>query len=227
MRTVSNIFDKKSTHILRCLLVNQQNDWTVREVAEEAKSSTGYTHAVLTTLTNMQYLKRTQTHKLRLVNPDLLLKRWAAYHQYTCANTFLQYYTFDREIDHFIQTLAERLRNEEYALTAFSGAWLVSPYVRPADIHLYAKTAVEAEKIARNLDIKPTEGSGNVKIVIPPDEGVFYGAQTVEGAKVVSNVQLFVDLWNFSSRGEDAAKSIYALLEHQWNSQLASAINVR
>jgi hypothetical protein len=226
MRTVSNIFDKKSTQIIRCLLVNPQKAWTVREVAEEANCSVGYTHAVLTTLTNMQYLNRTQTHKLRLINADLLLKRWAAYHQYTCANTFLQYYTFDREIDHFIQTLAERLKNEEYALTSFSGAWLLSPYVRPADIHLYAKTAAEATKIARMLDIKPTEGSGNVKIVIPQDESVFYGAQTVEGAKVVSNVQLFVDLWNFSSRGEDAAKSIYAKLENQWSSQLASAIHV-
>jgi hypothetical protein len=227
MRTVSNIFDKKSIQIIRCLLVNPQKDWTVREVAGEAKSSVGYTHAVLATLTNMQYLNRTQTHKIHLVNADLLLKRWAAYHQYTCANTFLQYYTFDREIDHFIQALADKLKKEEYALTSFAGAWLVSPYVRPADIHLYAKTAAEAQKIAKHLDIKPTEGSGNVKIVIPQDEGVFYGTQTVEGAKVVSSVQLFVDLWNYSSRGEDAAKSIYALLEHQWNSQLASAIHVR
>ncbi len=225
MRTVSNIFEQKSTRILRCLLVNLDKEWTVREIAKEADTSVGYTHAVLTTLTNMQYLRRSENYKLRLMNAGLLLKRWAAYHQYSSGNTFLQYYTFEKEIDSFLSQIPEKLKNE-YALTLFSGAWLVSPYVRPADIHFYVKTTLDAEKIAKQLEIKPTAGTGNIKIVIPNDEGVFYGTRTIDGVKVVSNVQLIIDLWNFSSRGEDAAKSIYELWEKDWSNQIAGVLNV-
>jgi hypothetical protein len=202
-----------------------KKEWTVREVANEANTSLGYTHAVLTSLMDMQYLMRRENNKLRLMNADLLLKRWAAFNQYVFVNKFLQYYTFEREIDHFIKSLGQKLQNQEYALTSFAGAWLVSPYVRPADVHFYIRTPVEAEKIAELLEIKPAAGTGNIKMVLPYDEGVFYGAQTVEGITVVSNVQLIVDLWNFSSRGEDAAKGIYELLEKDW-SNIAGNLNV-
>jgi len=217
MRVVSNIFEAKATRILRCLLVNVGRDWTVREVAKEAGTSVGYTHAVLATLMNMRSVRRNERNRLRLMDVETLLKRWAAYHQYTYANTFLQYYTFEQNVDTFLRGVAERLKNEEYALTSLAGAWLVSPYVRPVDAHFYAETKQKGEQIAKLLDIKPTAGTGNVKIVVPYDKGVFYGLRLIEGIKVVSNVQLFVDLWNYPSRGEDAAKRIYEIMEEDWS----------
>ena len=198
----------------------------MREVAQEARTSVGYTHAVLATLVNMKYIKRNEKNKLLLMDTELLLKRWAAYYQYTYANTFLQYYTFEKEIDSFLRRFNEKIKNEEYALTSFSGAWLVSPYVRPVDIHVYVKTTQQVEHITGLLDIKPTAGTGNVKIVIPYDDGVFYGVRSIEGIKVVSNVQLFIDLWNYSSRGEDAAKSVYEIIEKEWSQILAGDSHV-
>lgn len=226
MRVASNIFETKATRILRCLLVNVGKEWTVREVAQEARTSVGYTHAVLATLVNMKYVKRNEKNKLLLMDAELLLKRWAAYYQYTYANTFLQYYTFEKEIDSFLRRFNEKIKNEEYALTSFSGAWLVSPYVRPVDVHFYVKTIQQVKHIAGLLDIKPTAGTGNVKIVIPYDDGVFYGVRSIEGIKVVSNVQLFIDLWNYSSRGEDAAKSVYEIIEKEWSQILAGDSHV-
>lgn len=226
MRVASNIFETKATRILRCLLVNVGKEWTVREVAQEARTSVGYTHAVLAAIVNMKYVKRNEKNKLLLMDTELLLKRWAAYYQYTYANTFLQYYTFEKEIDSFLRRFNEKIENEEYALTSFSGAWLVSPYVRPVDVHFYVKTTQQVEHIAGLLDIKPTAGTGNVKIVIPYDDGVFYGVRSIEGIKVVSNVQLFMDLWNYSSRGEDAAKSVYEIIEKEWSQILAGDSHV-
>lgn len=227
MRETSNIFETKATRILRCLLVNVGRDWTVREIAKEAGTSVGYTHAVLTAMTNMRYVRRNENNRLRLMDVDLLLKRWAAYYQYTYANTFLQYYTFEQKIDTFIAGLAQKLKDEEYALTSLAGAWLVSPYVRPVDAHFYVKTKQKSEQIAQLLDVKPTAGTGNVKIVVPYDEGVFYGLRSIEGTKVVSNVQLFIDLWNYPSRGEDAAKRIYEIIEKDWSRTFTGDSNVR
>jgi hypothetical protein len=226
MRTVSNIFEVKATRLVRCLLVNFGREWTVREVAAEAGTSLGYAHAVLSTLTNMKYLRRNEKNKLLLTDADLLLKRWAAFYQYTYTNTFLQYYTFEKEIDSFLRSAADKLKAEKYALTSLAAAWLVSPYVRPVDVHFYVRTRGEGERIAEIMGAKPTDGTGNVKIVLPYDEGVFYMVQSIEDVKVVSNVQLFVDLWNYTSRGEDAAKRIYEVLEKVWAASLTGDSSV-
>jgi len=216
MRVVSNIFEVKAARLIRCLLVNVGRGWTVREIAAEAGTSVGYAHAVLSTLRDMKYVGRDENNKLLLINADLLLKRWAAFYQYTYVNTFLQYYTLEKEIDSFLRRSAEKLKGEEYALTSLSAAWLISPYVRPVDVHFYVRTRQEGERIAELIDAKPTDGTGNVKIVLPYDNGVFYGVRSLEDIKVVSNVQLFVDLWSYTSRGEDAAKRIYEIIEKDW-----------
>jgi hypothetical protein len=227
MREVSNVFDVKATRLIRCLLTNVGKKWTVRQLAKEANISVGYSHAILTTLANMKYVKRSENNKLILMNADLLLKRWAAFYQYSYANCFLQFYTFEKEIDSFLKMLAEKLNGYKYALTSLSAAWMISPYVRPVDVHLYVPTKLDAERIAKILDVKPTDGTGNVKMVLPYDEGVFYGVRSVEGIQIVSNVQLFVDLWNYTSRGEDAAKRIYELLEKEWSAALTGVSYVR
>jgi len=216
MRTISNIFEGKASRVIRCLLIDVGKEWTVRDLADKAELSVGYCHAALTTLTRMNYLRRTENNKLVISSPELLLKRWAAYFQYNYENTFLQYYTFEKEVDSFLKSLSTKLANSKYALTSFSAAWLISPYVRPIDVHLYVPTDQQAEFVANAINVKPTDGTGNIKIVLPYDQGVFYRTQTIEGLKVVSNVQLVVDLWNYTSRGEDAAKPIYDLLEKEW-----------
>ena len=57
---------------------------------------------------------------------------------------------------------------------------------------------------------------GNVSIVLPYDEGVFYGACKVNGLNVVSEVQLHVDLLNYPARGEEAAEALLRELKAQW-----------
>jgi len=227
MRLVHNIFEPKASRVIRCLLVNVGKEWTIRQIAEEAETSVGYTHAVLATLTEMKYIERNKKQKLVLLNPSTLLKRWAAFHQYDHNNQFLDYYTFEKEIDTFLTELKEKLTNEKYALTSLAGAWLVSPYVRPIDIHIYTENQKKAKNLSQMLNIKPTAGTGNIRMVIPHDKGVFYGSRLIRGTKVVSNIQLFVDLFNYPARGEEAAQQLYNLIEKEWSKTLTGAPHVR
>jgi len=48
------------------------------------------------------------------------------------------------------------------------------------------------------------------------DAGVFYGVNEVGGVKVVSTVQLYVDLFNHPARGEEASEMVLKALEKQW-----------
>lgn len=107
MRQVSNIFEPKATRVLRALLTNPAKEWTIRGLAAEVKISPGYAHAVLATLTQYNYVTRTANYKIKITNPTTILRRWAAYHQYDKMNKFLEYYTFEREIDKFLQKLAQ------------------------------------------------------------------------------------------------------------------------
>jgi len=223
MRLTRNIFEPKATRVLRALLVDPQRDWTIRGLAEEVEISPGYAHAVVSKLIDLGYVARTEHYKIRTVNPTVLLKRWAAYHQYDRVNAFLEYYTFEREVDRFVQQLSN-VGNSNYALTALAGASLIAPHVRPVDVHIYIKKEDEATTLAETLNLQPIPRGGNVKFVVPYDEGVFYGQQTANirisnragRVNVVSDVQLFVDLYNYPARGLEAAEHLYERIVEKW-----------
>jgi len=222
---VKNIFSSKSARILRVLLVNVARDWNERELAKEAKVSRGLVHYVCKSLFQLGYVSRSEGNRLVLVDPLRLLKRWAAYHQYDKMNTFLEYYTFEREVDRFIHQLST-MSNLRYALTALAGAFLIAPHVRPVDVHMYVHDKVDATAIAKALNLQPIPRGGNVKFVLPYDEGVFYGQQNstvwisdqvMNVVNVVSNVQLYVDLYNFPARGEEAALHLLECILKEWH----------
>ena len=54
-------------------------------------------------------------------------------------------------------------------------------------------------------------------MVLPYDEGVFYGLAKVGEINVVSKVQLYVDLFNFPARGEEAAGALLKSIEKEWD----------
>lgn len=214
MSAIKNIFAPRSSRVLRVLLANFGRDWNERELAREARVSSGLAHYVCRTLVELGFVARSERNRLVLVDPLRLLKRWAAYHQYDRMNEFLDYFTLEREIDRFTKKIAKL--DLEYAVSGLVGAWLVAPYVRPVDVHLYVSARDVAEEIAGKLGLNPTPRGGNVKFVLPYDEGVFYGTRKVRDVKVVSNVQLYVDLYNFPARGEEAASLLLELVLREW-----------
>ncbi len=219
MSEVKNVFAPKSSRILRVLLVTLGRDWDERELAAEAQVSNGLVHYVCKTLIELGFVARDKRNRIVIVDPMRLLRRWAAYSDYNRANKFLEYYTFEKEIDQFVQKIAEV--DLKYALSGLAGAWLVAPYVRPVDVHLYIPSLDIASQFAKKLELNPTPSGGNVKFVLPYDEGVFYGAYEVRGVKVVSNVQLYVDLYNIPARGEEAASQLLEVLLKEWHKKEA------
>ena len=212
---ISNIFAPKSSRIIRALLTEVGRDWVEREIAEAASTSRGMAHYVCKTLTEMGYLTRNDYERMVLTDPLRLLKRWAAYHQYDAMNEFLDYHTFQREVDETLKKIAKS--DSTYAATTLAGAWLVSPHVRPSDLHFYIPNKETMEEISRDIGLHPTPRGGNVKLVLPNDEGVFYGSREVTGVKVVSNIQLYVDLYNYPARGEEAASKILDEVLKEWH----------
>jgi hypothetical protein len=211
---VKNIFAIKSSRVLRVLLVDFGKDWDERELAQEACVSSGLAHYVCMTLVELGFVARNERNRIIVVDPLRSLKRWASYHQYDRMNKFLDYFTFEREVDRFVGKFAGL--DLKYAFCGLVGAWLVAPYVRPVDAHLYVSSESVAKEIAGRLGLNPTPKGGNVKFVLPYDEAVFYGTQSVRDVKVVSNIQLYVDLYNFPARGEEASSQLLEVILREW-----------
>jgi len=211
-----SLYAKKATDIIRVLLVSYPKTWTLRELAKEASVSLGQTAKISQTLINERLALRASARSgLKLMAPSDLLKRWATTNTFTANTKFIEYYTNEEDVSKFLEKLKGK-NGPEYALTGLAGALLIAPFVRPTNVHIYVKTEEDAKAWAGLLGLMPVEENGNVKFAIAKSKGVFYGAKEVDGVKVVSDVQLYVDLLNYPARGEEAAGEVYKVIEKRW-----------
>jgi len=179
---------------------------------------------VTSSLVQMGFASRDESNRLNLTDPYRLIRQWAASYNYLFLNKFSEYYTFDTEFEAFLSRLTklpERVR-DRYALTLHAAAWIIAPYVRPTDFHIYIHPDIERKELAtftESLNVSPIERSGNVKLVTPYDEGVFYGSKPVNDVRIVSPIQLYVDLFNHPGRGEEAAGKLLEKIAKEWRAE--------
>jgi len=218
MRLSKNVFSPRASRVIRVLLVHANKGWTIEELSKEAQVSIGFTHAVVMSLVHQGHAYRDQTFHIKVSDPVKLVQRWAAYHSYMAVNIFRQYHTFEENIENLFARM-KGVRRLKYALTVLAGAHIVAPYVRPTTLHFYVEDNKQIDTWVSLLGLRPVETGGNVSVVLPFDAGVFYGTQNVRGMKVVSTVQLYVDLFNYPARGEEAAQMVLRSLEKEWRHQ--------
>lgn len=206
--SVQNVFSPRASRVVRVFLVNPKQEWSILGLSKEAQTGYGHTYRVVKTLLRMGLCRKTERNRVVVTNSGELLTRWASNYDFALLNKMNAYYSMDEDLDGFIRKLSAAGEHDlRYALTLQAGASLVAPYVRPANIHLYVEpeTLGEWQKL---LSLQLTELGGNVFLVEPYDEGVFYKIQRLKEVCVVSNVQLYVDLYNYPARGREAAEHL-------------------
>jgi hypothetical protein len=65
-----------------------------------------------------------------------------------------------------------------------------------------------SDEMIASLGLKEVTSGANVTLLEPYDEGIFYGAKEVDGIRVASPVQVYLDLKGFRGRGEEAAEKL-------------------
>lgn len=199
------IFSPKAARIVRALLEEPARRWTLSELAQETGVSLGQAHKVIKKLEAELFVLRDEDRKVALDKPAELVDAWASNHRVADQATHA-FFSFQQGASAFMKQLARVAADEklEYALTLHAGASLIAPFMRFNETHFYARKR-DLETWATRLDLRPVQAGGNVQIIIPRDDGVFYKKQTVGGAFVVSNVQLYVDLAGYPARGKEQA----------------------
>ncbi len=216
---MTNLYFGKAVDVNRVLLVHYPEKLNLRKLANEASVSLGQAFNVSKALINERMaLRESNRSELKLMAPSELLERLAKVNNFLSNTKFIEYYTQEEDISKFLEKL-KGLHAPEYAITGLSGAMLVAPFVRPTNIHIYVKKENDAKMLADILNLLPVESNGNVKFAIAKSNGIFYGAREINGVKVVSNIQLYVDLVNYPARGEEAANEVYKVIEKDWKQE--------
>ena len=214
-RPLKSLFSPKSTRALRVLLQNPKKSWQVIELAREAKLSLGQTSNIKKRLLDFEWIEETEDARFQLRAPEVLLNNWSENYSYR-KNKTLSFYALDNQQD-FEKRLTDFLGQSDirYAFALTSGATRVAPFLRSNRIFAYIEKNIE--DVARELDLKTVSSGANVVFLEPYDEGVFYGRQKINGEKVVSDIQLYLDLKSYKERGEEAADFILnERLRKQW-----------
>ena len=216
-----NIFADKATFILRKMLSNPEKKWVTRDFTGDNGVSLGMAQGVLETMAQKGYIERVKrgpdSYTL-LTNRDELISDWVAGYRFDL-NEVDTYYSPDKNI---LSKLKNYLTNKQYALTLHSGANLITSFVVTDQVYVYFRPEnwkKEILDLRQQLDLKELVSGGNIHVIRPVyKNSVFYGARTLKGYKVVSDLQLYLDLFNFKPRGREHAEYLKKYLEEKGNS---------
>ena len=213
-RDLRSLYSPKAERILRVLLSTPHKAWKMQELASEAAVSLGQAHNVKKLLANREWLRAT-TEGIVLSSPTSLLAEWAENYDYR-RHQIHDFYSF-KPIADLEYLLAETCTCAQlnYAFTGFSGAARLAPFVRYQRATAYVDNNLE--KITSSLQLKSVASGANLSLLVPYDRGVFYKSQNIDNTKIVTPVQLYLDLKGYRGRGEEAAQTLLKeVLEPQW-----------
>ncbi len=206
-RKLKTIFKPVSSRILRVLLEEPKKGWKILELSKIAKVSLGQTSNVCRWLIDEEYVKKDQG-MYYLTEPGRLLDEWCRGYTYT-QNRMFTYYSFERNRGKLIKRVVRISEDKEleYALTLLSGASLIAPFIRGiSTLQMYVTDSENLSKWVSLLDLRPAESGSNISMYVPYDEGVFDKTQEIDDIRIVGNIQLYLDLYNYPARGREQAE---------------------
>ncbi len=219
---MKSIFSDKATVIIRAMLSQPDRKWVVRDFENEFNIGRSRAADVLSTLRKKGFVGGIPSGRLAynvLVNREELIEEWAKFYSFDLNDIYL-YYSSDRNILESLRKYFKRRGlSDKYALTLHSGANLITDYVNIHSVYCYLspenfdKLSLE---IRQELDLKELKRGGNVFLVKPYyKRSVFLNKQKMKGCYIVSNLQLYLDLYNFPQRGKEHARYLLKILREE------------
>jgi hypothetical protein len=211
-RDLRSLFSPKAERILRVLLSSPNTKWKTEELAKAAEVSLGQVSNVKKLLADREWIDLSD---FRLKEPRQLLEEWSAAYR-SQRNKKFEYYSL-KKVDELESSIADLCSDMgiAYALTSFSAAARRTPMVRYQRATVYVSDNVE--RLIEGLGPKMVTSGANLSIWTPYDNGVLFGAEEVDGIRLVSAVQNYLDLKGDRGRGEEAATALLeGVIEKRW-----------
>jgi len=215
---MKNIFADKASLVLRKMLKDPERRWVVRDFTGPGGVSLGMSQEVLKAMEKKGYIERVKkgpdSYSI-LTNKGKLISDWVEEYSFNL-NVIDTYYSANKNI---LNKFRKVLKENQYALTLHTGANLIISFVKTEDIFIYMNLR-DWEKdvldIRQKLELKELVRGGNIHLIHPfYKNSVSFNTQKIKGYTVVSNLQLYLDLYNFQPRGREQAEHLRNLLEEK------------
>lgn len=205
-REIQSFFSPKSSRVIRCLLSDPKRVWTLKKLSGETGVSIGLIHRLAIALENNLFAER-RAGGLTLEDPARLLEAWREEYRRR-SRKWARYIVHTGSVEELVTKLkAAAIENGvRYALSGPSGASLISAYLGPNSVHLYVD--VLKADFLEDLNAYPVTSEGNFLIRVVEQENEFIESREVKGIYVVSDLQLYLDLWGMGGRGQEAAEEL-------------------
>ena len=203
---LSSLYSPKSERVLRVLLTFPFRIWKTVELAHEAGVSLGMITHIRNNLDQQEWIQKTGAGFF-LAQPEKLLMDWSENFAFL-RNTQFNYYSPKSQVEIEIE-IAEACAglNIPYALTGFSGSNRLAPIVRGQRVMVYVSQELAA--VAERVGLKSVDSGANVVFFQPYDAGVFWKSQPIHGIQTATPIQVYLDLKQFSGRGDEAAEFLF------------------
>jgi len=96
------------------------------------------------------------------------------------------------------------LGKENLVFTQWFAAHLRFPYTTPPLVSAY----VRKERLPEIHFARKVTAGGNLWLIVPEDEGVFFEIQKEKGFRLVSDIQIYLDLLRVGQRGPEQAEAL-------------------
>ncbi len=217
----ANLGTAAAAQVLRALLISDHAGMRWSQTALQAACkpgvSIGLVNKVVTHLREESWLTSDIDGRFFVSDPAGLMQVWEKAYRFD-QHRQLSYFTLLRgkELEGQLATLMNSQGQAAYA--AFSAAELDVPNVRQNKTWLYVNEAAldDFEQMAK---AKRVESGANMTVLIPEDDGVFYGSVYRQNGSLgrTNPVQTWLDLKQMASRGEEAAEALMEqCLKPEW-----------
>jgi len=208
---VQNIFSDRSSLILRRMLGEPDRKWTTLDFAAGGVSK-GLASEVLARAESLGYVERVRKGPWsysRLIRKEKLLKDWTNQYAFEKNPNIFYFYPKPNYLKVCIPYLEDK--KISYALALFSASRLIETYVKDDRHFLYLDLDrdhflpfLKEMEIQTGL-LKLVQG-GNICFTMPfYRSSVFRDSKKIRGYRVVSDLQLYLDLMGFPPAGPEEA----------------------
>jgi hypothetical protein len=203
-------FSDKASLVIRALFASSQSRG-VRDLAGELDLTPSYVSKVLRELERRGYLAR-RVDGVSVRRPTELLDDWLHFCRGRQPYARKTYFAPATSVTLLMEAArkADFALWPDYALTMQSGASLVSRYAEFDTLEVYVRDSSQADGIASQLGARSADRGANLVVMAPYYRvSAFFGQRTLKGLAVVSDLQLYLDLYDFPQRGREQAEHIY------------------
>jgi hypothetical protein len=210
-------FSDKASLVLRTLL-STQSPIGVRQIADvvdstgETSLSPGYVSKVVQELERRGYAARRED-RIVLKHGRELLEEWVIAYRRRTHIASREYFMPSPSAESLMPGIAEAFDRQgiDYVFAGHAGASLVDRYASFDVIDVYVRSLEDADLALAALGAHQVDRGGNVRVSLPYyRESAFYDRQAPGGAmKVASDVQLYLDLYDYPIRGREQAEHLY------------------